>query len=85
MTMETGGKYELGKVEDLLSLLQSFSEEELEGLFQSLLILYQKDDPEDLAVIQKNISGHINLLHQTLRNFHLSSLPPAFPQTRGAP
>ncbi|MBW1828484.1 MAG: hypothetical protein JRI74_03600 [Deltaproteobacteria bacterium] len=72
MTLETEDRYNLGKVEDLLSLLQSFSEEELEGLFQSLLILYQKDDPEDLAVIQENLGGHINLLYQTLRDFRLN-------------
>jgi len=71
MTMETKDRYNLGKIEDLLSLLQSFSEKELEGLFQSLLILYQKDDPEDLAVIQKNMDRHILVLHQTLQDFHL--------------
>jgi len=72
ITLETEDRYNLGKVEDLLSLLQSFSEEELEGLFQSLLILYQKDDPEDLAVIQENLGGHINLLYQTLLDFQLN-------------
>ncbi len=71
MIMEAEGRYDLGKVEDLLSLLQSFSEEELEGLFQSLLILYQEDDPEDISVIQKNLGRHISLLYQTLREFHL--------------
>jgi hypothetical protein len=78
MIMETEGRYDLGKVEDLLSLFQSFNEEELEGLFQSLLILYNKDDPEDLTVIQENLGYHINLLYQTLRDFRLQSLPPAF-------
>ncbi len=71
MIMETEGRYDLGKVEDLLSLLQSFNEKELEGLFQSLLILYQEDDPEDLAVIQENLGHHINLLYHTLRDFQL--------------
>lgn len=78
MIMEADGKYNLGKIEDLLSLLQSFREEELEGLFQSLLILYQEDDQEDVAVILENLGGHINLLYQTLRDFRLSSLPQAF-------
>ncbi len=78
MIMETEGRYELGKVEDLLQLLQSFSEDELEGLFQSLFILYQEDDPEDIAVIQKNLGRHISLLYQALRGFHLQSLPPVF-------
>jgi len=71
MTMETEGRYNLGKVEDLLSLLQSFREEELEGLFQSLITLYLEDDPEDVAVIQENLGRHISLLYQVLRDFHL--------------
>jgi len=68
MIMETEGRYDLGKVEDLLSVLQSFNEEELEGLFQSLITLYQ----EDLAVIQENMGRHINLLYQVLRDFQLN-------------
>lgn len=71
MIMETEGRYNLGTVEDLLSLLQSFNEEELEGLLQSLIILYQEDDPEDLAVIQENLGHHIRFLYQTLRTFQL--------------
>jgi hypothetical protein len=75
---ETECRYDLGKVEDLLSLLQSFSEQELGGLFQSLLALYEEDDPEDLAKIEENLGTHINLLYRTLRNFRLSFLQPAF-------
>ncbi len=78
MIMETEGRYDLGKVEDLLSLFQSFNEEELEELFQSLITLYHEDDPEDLAVIRENLGTHINLLYQTLRDFRLQSLPPPF-------
>ena len=75
--MATEGRYDLGQVEELLTLLQSFDEKELGGLYEPLLDLYQEEDPEDLALIQKNLGGHINLLYQTLRNFHLSSLPSA--------
>ncbi len=68
--METKGRYKLSQVKDLLTLLQSFNEKELERLFQSLLNLYQEDDPEDLAVIQENLGKHVSLLNQVLRNFH---------------
>jgi len=70
--MKAGGRYDLGNVEDLLTLLQSFNEEELEGLFEPLMGLYQEDDPEDLAVIQENLGRHISLLFQTLRDFQLN-------------
>ena len=78
MAMAAEGRYGLGKVDELLTLLQSFDENELGGLLEPLLGLYQEEDPEDLAVIQENLGAHINLLHQTLRDFHLSSLPPVF-------
>ncbi len=56
----------LGTVDDFLHLLQSFQEEELKRLFQPLMRLYEQDDPEELAIIEKNLSDHIRLLHDAL-------------------
>ena len=69
--MEAEGRYHLGQVEDLRSLIKSFDEKELERLFQSLFSLYEDDDPEDLAVIQKNLKSHVQHLYVVFHGFHL--------------
>ncbi|SPD73684.1 conserved hypothetical protein [uncultured Desulfobacterium sp.] len=66
-TMEKQGRYGLVRVKDLISLLGSFKEEELEALFQPLSCLYQEDTPADYALIKENMGTHIRLLHQYLR------------------
>ena len=70
-TMAAAGRYHLGQIEDLRSLLKSFDEEELERLFQSLFSLYQEDDPSDLAVIQANLKSHVRQLYIVFHGFHL--------------
>jgi len=70
-TMEIEGRYHLGQVEDLRSLIKSFDEHELERLFNSLLSLYQEDDPADLAVIKANLKSHIRRLYIVFHGFHL--------------
>lgn len=69
--MAVGGRYDLGHIEELLSLLKSFNEEELEGLFQPLFGLYQQDDPEDLSVIQANLEKHAQHLYSVIQEFRL--------------
>ena len=73
-TMNREDRFNHGEVKDLLSLLQSFEEGEIETLFQPLLGLYQDDSPADISVIQLNLKPHVKRLYQTLQNFHLVSI-----------
>lgn len=65
--MEAQGRIESGLAGKLLSLLQSFSEEEFGKLLEPLLVLYQEDDPTDLAVILANRKRHVTLLSRVLQ------------------
>ncbi|MBW1704218.1 MAG: hypothetical protein JRJ86_03535 [Deltaproteobacteria bacterium] len=67
--METDGGYSPGKVDNLLSLIKSFSSEEIEKLLYSLLEMYRKDDPGDFPIIQSNLKGHVNRLYRTIQVF----------------
>ena len=73
--MNAQGRYGLGKIEELCSLLQSFHPTELERLFQSLLTLYQDEDPADLFMIQQNLNRHVLFLHQCLQDVNQQALP----------
>lgn len=68
--MEEKGRYLSGRVEDLLSLLKSFKEEELGALFQSLSCSYQEDNPTDYSLIKANLKRHIRLLHHSVQDMH---------------
>ena len=69
--METEGRYYPGKVDDLLSLLKSFSPEEIEKLLYSVLEMYRKDDPGDFSIIQSNLKGHANQLYRAIQGLRL--------------
>ncbi len=69
--MESEGRYYLGRPKDLLSLLKSFGEEEIRGLFHPLLDWYQEGDPAEFRVIQANLRSHVNLLYHALQDFRL--------------
>ncbi len=69
--MDADGRYGLGKLRDLLSLFKAFDREELAGLFQPLLDLYAKEDPEDFSVIQANLGSHVKQLYEAIQNFYL--------------
>ncbi len=69
--METDGRYYLGKVDDVLSLLKSFSPEEIDKLLRSLLEMYRKDDPGDFSIVRSNLKGHVNRLHRVVQNSRL--------------
>jgi len=68
-TMEAEGRYYPGKVDDLLSLLKSFSPEDIEKLLHSVLEMYRRDDPGDFSTIQPNLKGHVNRLYQAVQGF----------------
>ena len=69
--MEAEERYQLGKIEDMLSLLKSFGEEEIGNLFHPLHDWYQEGDTAEFPVIQANLKSHVNLLYQTLQDFRL--------------
>lgn len=69
--MESEGRYHLGRPKDLLSLLKSFGEEEIRGLFHPLVDWYQEGDTAEFRVIQANLRRHVNLLYHALQDFRL--------------
>ena len=68
--MESEGRYDLGKLEDLLSILKSFTHEELHALIHPLLEAYQEEDPGDLMLIEKNLKDHTEQLFRVIQRFH---------------
>jgi hypothetical protein len=68
--MEREGRYDLGKLEDLLSVLKSFTHEELHALYHPLLEAYHEEDPGDLLVIEKNLEDHTEQLFCANQRFH---------------
>ena len=71
LIMESEGRYNLGNIGDLLSLLKGFSDDELRKLYDSLLDLYRYRNPADLAVIRANLDNHISRLHRVVQRFRL--------------
>ncbi len=69
--IDAEGRYNLGEVNYLLSLLKSFDEEELGRLFHPLFRLYRKGDPTDFSVIKANMKSHVSQLYHSLQDFHL--------------
>ena len=65
----------LGHGKDLLFLLKSFTFDELERLFESLLVLYHRDDPAEFEMIRMNLKSHVALVHRTLQEFSPEALP----------
>ena len=68
-TMDSEGRYDLGKVEDLLSILKSFTHEEVHALFRPLREAYQEEEPGDLLVIEKNLGDHTEQLFRVIQRF----------------
>lgn len=69
--MEAKDRYNLGKVEELFTLLKSFTQKELYRLFNPLLEFYREEDPDDLTIIKRNLRDHTRQLHQFIQRFHL--------------
>ncbi|MBU2499521.1 MAG: hypothetical protein KKE57_11530, partial [Proteobacteria bacterium] len=68
-TMATEGRYPLGEVGDLLSLLKGFGVDELRGLFNPLLPYYGEGDPGDFSVIGTNLETHSEELYGVIQRF----------------
>jgi len=66
--MEEEGRYEVGKVRDLLSLLKRFQPEELRRLATPLLDLYRAEDRESLSVVEKNLENHCRSLFSVIQD-----------------
>jgi hypothetical protein len=67
--MDSEGRYDLGKVEDLLSILKSFTHEEVHALFRPLREAYQEEEPGDLLVTEKNLGDHTEQLFRVIQRF----------------
>ena len=71
LAMESEGRYTLGNINDLLSILKSFSDTEFRKLYDSLLDLYRYRETGDLTIIRANLNDHISRLHQVVQKFRL--------------
>lgn len=65
-TLTETGCLNKDSVREFLRLLQSFTSKELKTVFGPLIELYRKEDPGDLAVIEKNLDRHVNELHSII-------------------
>ncbi|MBW1780077.1 MAG: hypothetical protein JRL30_05005 [Deltaproteobacteria bacterium] len=68
--MKKAGRFPHKTVNEVLTLFQSFSEQEFERVFRSLFVLYQDDDPADLSLLHTNLKNHITALSQALRTIY---------------
>ena len=73
--MAAEGRYHLGRIEDMLSLLKSFGEEEIFRLFHPLRDWYWEEDPSEFSVIGQNLRSHAKKLYQVIHSLSLSDLP----------
>jgi hypothetical protein len=70
-TMASEGRYNLGKAEDLFSLLKSFEVEQIRDLFHPLRDWYRQRDPAEFSVIEANLRTHVSLLYHALQDSRL--------------
>jgi hypothetical protein len=68
--MEKEGRCAIGDGQEILSLLKSFTLEELGTLFAPLLSSYEDEDPADLGLIRANLGKHVSQLHRIIQRFH---------------
>ncbi len=73
MKMTGEGRYVFGGIKELLSLLKSFGVDDLKRIMTSLLPLFQKDNPEELTIIQANLAKHAKKLHDDIQQFNFYS------------
>ncbi len=71
------GRYHLGNIEELVTLLKAFSEKELNKLYQPLLQFYKKEDSDELSVLERNLESHISSLYRFIQRFRESAHPKA--------
>jgi len=72
--MEKTGRYGLGSIEELVSLLTSFDRKDLMNLIISMLGVYDQEAPGDFPVIQANLETHVEEVHQIIQNLSLGAL-----------
>ncbi len=71
LSLHTGGRaYPAGSLE-ILSLLQSFSGDELLNLHLSLLSYYSLDDTDEISAVQTGLKDHVKELENIIRNFQI--------------
>ncbi len=51
--------------------MQSFDEQEILDMYDSLLEIYGEEDPDDLLLIRENLDNHAAELHKVLQSFSL--------------
>lgn len=63
------GMFEPEQIQELLSLLQSLNEDELEKLTDPLMDFYHQENGSDFPIINANLKTHLSQLHGVLRQF----------------
>lgn len=66
--IEAGGRVDLGRAADFLSLLRTFRADELRRLALPLLELYGREDREALAAVEKGLDDHCMALFSAIRD-----------------
>jgi hypothetical protein len=69
--MEGEGRWKAAPLGDLFTLLNSFSPEELRGLYEPLMEIYAEEDPEDFLLIRKHLDRHVRRLCRVLKSSRL--------------
>jgi hypothetical protein len=65
--MEKEGRLHLGKAGDVITLLKTFTVEELRRLTGILLPFYRQNERGSYPVVRSNMESHVRRLHQVIR------------------
>ncbi len=69
--MQGQERYVIGPPAEFLAIMQSFDEQEILDMYDSLLEIYGEEDPDDLLLIRENLDNHAAELHKVLQSFSL--------------
>ena len=68
-TKEEMGSFGIIPLDELLSLLRSFTPKELLKLYDLLIVMYSEEDAADFRIIKSGLEGHISLVHKALQEY----------------
>jgi hypothetical protein len=64
---ETQGRYGAGRVDDFLSLLKNFGEQDLLKLYRTLFELYRREGEDMASVVEREIESHCRTLRRVIQ------------------
>ena len=69
--IQSDDRHIIEPVTEFLEIMQSFDEQELFDMYDSLLELYAEEDQDDFRLIQEKLADHTAELHKTLQGYSL--------------